>query len=347
MLKRGLLVGILSAGVLTSSCSEKFAQNENSDLMSIYNPPIELEKSVEPEKELITEKNPEPKKQKEVSKAPEKDVKKIKKEPKNPKPAKKQKIVKKVPSTKYEKIKEEISKLHKLYATECAPEEIAFAEAYLESADGIKLENEIAHVNKIDKLIFLQKAEVYASLARDKVYSDVDKDGVPCYQEVAEGSNPNVSDLKNVEKENKQIKKSVMKYNQSWSKKENVKKKGWQSLKIHARVHFEFNKADIKKEYLPYLNVIIRHLKNNSKLLVKIIGYTDNIGPKSYNDKLAMKRAKAVRNYLIKHGISPKRIEILGKGKADYLFDNKNELNRFTNRRADFFIMEPTQKEGA
>jgi len=118
---------------------------------------------------------------------------------------------------------------------------------------------------------------------------------------------------------------------------------GYYPLKLHARIHFEFDKYQIKKEYLPYLNVISKYLKSKPNLKVKIVGYTDSIGSKSYNDRLAYKRALAVKEYLIKQGIPAERIEIVGRGKENYLVDNKTWLNRFTNRRADFFVMEVTQ----
>ncbi|WP_097000124.1 OmpA family protein [Persephonella hydrogeniphila] len=121
------------------------------------------------------------------------------------------------------------------------------------------------------------------------------------------------------------------------------KKAGYKPLKMHARIHFDFDRYNIKKDYLPYLNVITRYLKANKELKIKIVGYTDSIGSKEYNDRLARKRAESIKKYLIDHGISPDRIEIIGKGKEDYLFDNNTPLNRFTNRRAEFFVMEPVE----
>ena len=91
---------------------------------------------------------------------------------------------------------------------------------------------------------------------------------------------------------------------------------------------------------MPYLNVISKYLKTHPNLKVKIVGYTDNVGSEKYNKILALKRAKALKEALVKFGVSPKRIEIIGKGKKDFLFNNKTDLNRFTNRRADFFILE-------
>ena len=234
-----------------------------------------------------------------------------------------------------------LNKLKNLGGYICAPEEMGMAEAYINSYKGIKTYDEeekkikVIPISKADQLIYKNKAKIALAKAERKIFSDVDGDGVPCYQEVRNGTNPYIFDYpKKVVKLEKEIKKEEAK------KIEKTKPKGFQPLLTQARIHFEFNKAEIKKEYMPYLNVISRYLKTHPNLKIKIIGYTDNIGSDNYNKILALKRAKAVKEALVRFGISPKRIEIIGKGKKDFLFDNKTDLNRFTNRRADFFILE-------
>lgn len=245
--------------------------------------------------------------------------------------------------TEFELLKDKIEDLYTKHVLECSPGNIAKAETYLEAVGGLKfvdpdtgVEKEVK-LTRIDQIIFLNKAKKYIALAREDVFSDKDKDGVPCYMEVEQGTDPNVSDLKN----NKEEKTKKMETVKSIPFEENEN-----PLKVQARIHFDFNKYNIKREYLPYLNVIARYLKTHEELKVKIIGYTDNIGSKAYNDKLAYKRAKAVKDYLVKMGIPASRIEIIGRGKEGYLFDNKNWLNRFTNRRAEFFVMEVSTKQG-
>ncbi len=242
--------------------------------------------------------------------------------------------------SEFELLKDKIENLYTKHALECSPENIAKAEVYLNAVGGLDYqdpetgEEKKVKLKRIDQIIFLNKAKKYIALARQDVYSDKDGDGIPCYQEIAQGTDPNISDLKKEEKKEEEIK--VV-------KKVHIEEE--MPLKVQARIHFDFNKYNIKREYLPYLNVIARYLKAHEELKVKIIGYTDSIGSKSYNDKLAYKRAKAVKDYLVKMGIPASRIEILGKGKEDYLFDNKTSLNRFTNRRAEFFVMEVRTKE--
>jgi len=241
-------------------------------------------------------------------------------------------------------LNEKIESLYKLHVKECAPEYIAKAEAYIDAIDGMSYINpdtgqiERTDISPMDKIIFENKAKKYIAIAREKVYSDADGDGIPCYQEIEQGTNP-------FEPEKKISRAKAEMTEQKVPEKIEVKKVGYQPLKMHARIHFDFNKYNIKRDYLPYLNVITRYLKAHDNLKVKIVGYTDSIGSKEYNDRLARKRAEAIKRYLIDHGISPDRIEIIGKGKEEYLFDNDTPLNRFTNRRAEFFVMEPTDSQ--
>jgi len=115
-------------------------------------------------------------------------------------------------------------------------------------------------------------------------------------------------------------------------------------LMVRARIHFDFNKADIKKEYIPLLKEVARVLKENPNINLRIEGYTDDIGTKAYNQKLALKRAMAVKDFLVKEGIKPERIQIVGFGKERYIAENTTPIGRLTNRRAEFIVIQvPTQ----
>jgi outer membrane protein OmpA-like peptidoglycan-associated protein len=115
-------------------------------------------------------------------------------------------------------------------------------------------------------------------------------------------------------------------------------------LMVRARIHFDFNKADIKKEYIPLLKEVAKVLKENPNINLRIEGYTDDIGPKAYNQKLALRRAMAVKDFLVKEGIKPERIQIVGFGKERYIAENTTPIGRLTNRRAEFIVIQvPTQ----
>jgi len=116
-------------------------------------------------------------------------------------------------------------------------------------------------------------------------------------------------------------------------------------LKITARIHFDFDKYNIKREYIPILNEVARALKENDFLKVRIEGYTDIIGPKDYNEKLAMKRAKAVRDYLISKGVPEDKIEIVGFGKERFIASNEDSIGRLTNRRVEFIVIKVQEQK--
>ncbi|MFZ8862109.1 MAG: OmpA family protein [Thermocrinis sp.] len=115
-------------------------------------------------------------------------------------------------------------------------------------------------------------------------------------------------------------------------------------LMVRARIHFDFNKANIKKEYIPLLKEVAKVLKENPNINLRIEGYTDDIGTKAYNQKLALKRAMAVKDFLVKEGINPERIQVVGFGKEKYIAENATPIGRLTNRRAEFIVIQvPTQ----
>ena len=74
--------------------------------------------------------------------------------------------------------------------------------------------------------------------------------------------------------------------------------------------------------------------------MIELAGHTCFIGPPSYNDELSYKRALAVKNYLIKKGVSPSRIVAKGYGESKPLATNDDEEEgRELNRRTEFIIL--------
>ncbi len=102
------------------------------------------------------------------------------------------------------------------------------------------------------------------------------------------------------------------------------------------RINFDFNKWNVKKIYYPQIKQIAKALKANPKLKIEIDGYTDNIGSKSYNLKLSLKRAEAIKDVLVKtYKINPQRIAVKGYGEEYPLVPNTTSTNRALNRRAE------------
>lgn len=81
---------------------------------------------------------------------------------------------------------------------------------------------------------------------------------------------------------------------------------------------FDFDKAIVKhspsRDQLEEFAARLKTLTYNS---VHVVGYTDRIGSNEYNERLSLRRAEAVRNHLVMHGVDAGKIRIEGKGKAD------------------------------
>jgi OOP family OmpA-OmpF porin len=80
--------------------------------------------------------------------------------------------------------------------------------------------------------------------------------------------------------------------------------------------HFEFDKSAITKQGADILDDNIQILKTNPKDRILIAGYTSAKGTEEYNQKLSERRAEAVRDYLVKGGIAPERLETIGYGRT-------------------------------
>jgi len=80
---------------------------------------------------------------------------------------------------------------------------------------------------------------------------------------------------------------------------------------------------------------VARALRDNPSLHVVVEGHTDSVGSDSYNHKLSERRAKAVRDYLVREGIDASRITTRGYGKSRPVASNDTAEGRAENRRAE------------
>ena len=103
-------------------------------------------------------------------------------------------------------------------------------------------------------------------------------------------------------------------------------------------IYFESNKYDLLPTSLSDLSILINFLFLNPKVSIEISGHTDHTGNKQYNQLLSEKRAKAVVDYLIAHGIAESRLSALGYGDSKPVADNASEEGRQRNRRTEFKI---------
>jgi OmpA-OmpF porin, OOP family len=97
---------------------------------------------------------------------------------------------------------------------------------------------------------------------------------------------------------------------------------------------FDFDKSTLKPEGIQKLNGLVQKLKGVTVEVIIVVGFTDSIGSLAYNKKLSLRRAEAVKAYLVKNGIEASRVYTEGKAFAEPVGDNKTAAGRALNRRS-------------
>ncbi|MEQ9364226.1 MAG: OmpA family protein [Leptospirales bacterium] len=110
------------------------------------------------------------------------------------------------------------------------------------------------------------------------------------------------------------------------------------SFDVHA-IYFDANESVIKPESYETLEELADFLKTNNRLRLEIIGHTDLHGSHDYNIDLSLKRATAVRDYLVAKGLDPKRFQVKGAGFTRPVVNQKGEGFDEKNRRTEFRVI--------
>lgn len=103
-------------------------------------------------------------------------------------------------------------------------------------------------------------------------------------------------------------------------------------------IHFDFDKHNIKKIFVPVMDEHVAYLKDRPASTVTVDGHTDYFGSDEYNQKLSERRADAARRYLVEKGIASSRIKIVGYSEHRPMTEDKTPEGRALNRRAEFEV---------
>jgi len=112
----------------------------------------------------------------------------------------------------------------------------------------------------------------------------------------------------------------------------------FKKLLATSKIHFKYNKYDISPDSYTLLDKLVKTANQCPKKRISIGGHTDSTGSAAYNLDLSSNRAKSVKAYMVKKGITEKRLLAIGYGELNPIASNETKELRAKNRRIEFNV---------
>ncbi|HZI68906.1 MAG TPA: OmpA family protein [Hanamia sp.] len=109
-------------------------------------------------------------------------------------------------------------------------------------------------------------------------------------------------------------------------------------VEFNEKILFAFSKSDLSDSAKMNLNKLATALTNYPNTNIEIQGHTDSRGTEEYNMGLSLRRANAVRDYLVSKGIDGSRMTVKGYGESAPAYTNDTPEGMAQNRRVEFLI---------
>jgi len=110
-------------------------------------------------------------------------------------------------------------------------------------------------------------------------------------------------------------------------------------VNVGDRVYFDYDRYNVRDDAAPLLDAQASWLKRYPAVQVRIEGNCDERGTQEYNLALGARRANAVREYLIAHGVEAARITTVSYGKEKPIDPGAGEQAEAHNRNGHTAIL--------
>ena len=112
-------------------------------------------------------------------------------------------------------------------------------------------------------------------------------------------------------------------------------------IELPENINFDTGSDRISGRSESLMDRVAEKIKSNPGVKrIRIEGHTDDVGGSKKNMELSQARAESVRNFLIKKGVEPERLQAVGYGDTRPLDKRKTSDARAKNRRVEFIIVE-------
>jgi OmpA-OmpF porin, OOP family len=106
-----------------------------------------------------------------------------------------------------------------------------------------------------------------------------------------------------------------------------------------ADAFFDFDKSVLKPQGKAQLDDLVSKVQGINLEVIIAVGHTDSVGTDTYNQRLSVRRAEAVKAYLVSKGIEKNRVYTEGKGEKQPVASNKTAEGRAKNRRVEIEVV--------
>lgn len=104
-------------------------------------------------------------------------------------------------------------------------------------------------------------------------------------------------------------------------------------------VNGAINEIALTKEMENRLDRIYEMVKDNENVHLELYGHTCDLGPQRINQRIGLKRAQEVSDYLQNKGVPNQRLHVQSKGETVPLLPNTTSQNRSKNRRVEIKVL--------
>jgi outer membrane protein OmpA-like peptidoglycan-associated protein len=107
-------------------------------------------------------------------------------------------------------------------------------------------------------------------------------------------------------------------------------------------VFFDFDKSALTPEARDVVDEAVRTAKANGAVRITVTGHTDTVGSFRYNQALSERRARTVKNEMVRMGMNAGDITTMGKSFSEPLIATGPGVREPQNRRAVIDLGQPT-----